>query len=125
MPNSDIPSRHAYHTLMALFIGVCILDGMLIFLVQDRWAIARLLVTLLLMVFTLQGRRWAKWMLIIMFGGLAAVLVAVVVGLRSQLAPGLVIGSTVMAVLYIVIPIYMGTNSDLNRYLAWKRQQSR
>jgi hypothetical protein len=109
---------------MALFIGVCILDGMLIFLVQDRWAIARLLVTLLLMVFTLQGRRWAKWMLIIMFGGLAAVLVAVVVGLRSQLAPGLVIGSTVMAVLYIVIPIYMGTNSDLNRYLAWKRQQS-
>lgn len=122
MPKLDAASLQARNILIALFVAVCILDGVLIVLARDIWAIARLLFTLALMVLTLRGQRWAKWLLILICGLSVFALVTLTLILRDQLSPLLIGGSLILAMLYSMAAMHLGTNSALKRYLAWKRQ---
>lgn len=74
------------------------------------------------MYFVLQGRKWAFYLLMGICSLLAVLLIAMVLVLASKLSIILVVGSLIMVGLCTIIPIYMATNKDLNRYLSFKRQ---
>ncbi|QIR39699.1 hypothetical protein HCG51_25275 [Tolypothrix sp. PCC 7910] len=120
----DQAALKARNTLLAMFILLCILDTTLVIAARDRWAIGRILLTIVVMYFVLLGHKWAKWVMISLCSFLAVILATMVILLSGKLSLFLSIGSLIMAVLSIIILIYMVTSRDLNSYFAWKRQNS-
>ncbi|MCL1475918.1 hypothetical protein [Argonema antarcticum] len=124
MTQLDQSALKARNKLVAMFLLLCYLDTTLVLIARDRWAIGRILLTMLVMYFVIQGRSWAKWLLIGICSLLVVVLITMVQVLSSKLSTTLIVGSLIMAFLYAIIPIYMATNKDLNRYFLYKRQSS-
>ncbi|MBD1848126.1 hypothetical protein H6F89_33185 [Cyanobacteria bacterium FACHB-63] len=122
MTQLDQSALNARNNLIALFLLLCVLDVALVIIARDRWAIGRILVAIAVMYFVIQGQKWAKWLLVSICSLLVVVLIAMVLALGSKLSTILVIGSLIMIVLNAVIPIYMVSNKDLNRYFSHKRQ---
>lgn len=122
MTQLDRAAMQARNKLLAMFLILCILDVTLAIAVRDRWAIGRILLTIVVMYFVMQGRKWAKWLLIGICSLFVVSLIAVVVALSSKLSTLLIIGSSVAIVLGAIIPIYMASSKDLNRYFAYKKQ---
>jgi O-antigen ligase len=112
----------ARNRLLAMFLVFCILDITLVIIARDKWAIGRILLTIVVMYFVLQGRKWAKWLLIGICSFLAIILVTMVLLLNSKLSTILIVGSLIMAILSAIIPVYMLSSRDLTRYFSWKRQ---
>jgi hypothetical protein len=109
--------------LLLLFGVFCLLDIVLVALARDVWAIGRILFTIVVLYFMLQGRRWAKWLLVSICSLLAAALVALIFALGAQLTSVLIVGSWVMVGLSVAIAAYILINKDLHRYLAWQRKR--
>lgn len=122
MPDLDQPARQARNILLVLFIGLCVLDIVLVFLARDAWAIGRILLTVVVMYFVLQGRKWAKWVLMGLCSLVVVALLALIAFRGAALSVVLVWGSGLMVVLSVIIPVYMAVSQDLNRYFVWKRQ---
>ncbi|NJO65502.1 MAG: hypothetical protein HC836_47635 [Richelia sp. RM2_1_2] len=122
MHQPDLSALKARNILLTMFVMLCILDATLVVIARDKWAIGRILLTIVVMYFVLQGRRWAFYLLMGICSLLAVLLIAMVVALSSKLSTILVVGSSIMVVLCVIIPIFMATNKDLNRYLSFKRQ---
>ena len=122
MTQLDQSALKARNTLLVLFLLLCVLDVALVVIAQDRWAISRILLTVVVMYFVIQGRKWAKWLLVGICSLLVVILIAMMLALSSKLSTILMIGSSVMVVLSAVISIYMVSNKDLNRYFSYKRQ---
>jgi O-antigen ligase len=122
MTQLDQSALNARNNLLALFLLLCVLDVSLVIIAQDRWAISRILLTIAVMYFVIQGRKWAKWLLVSICSLLVVVLIAMMLTLGSKLSTILMVGSLMMAILCVVIPIYIVSNKDLNRYFAYKRQ---
>jgi hypothetical protein len=118
-PDQSILS--ARNRLLAMFIVLCILDTILVIISRDKWAIGRILLTIVVMYFVLQGRQWAKWLLIGICSFLVIILITMVLLLSSKLSIVLIVGSLMMAILSAIIPIYMLNSRDLARYFSWKR----
>jgi hypothetical protein len=78
-----------------MFLLLCILDSALVFAARDRWAIGRILLTVLVMYFVVQGKRWAKWLLVGICSLLFVGLITFVLALSSKLSAALIIGSLV------------------------------
>ncbi len=122
MPQIDQSALKARNKLLAMFVVLCILDATLVILARDRWAIGRILVTIVVMYFVLQGRKWAKWLMMGICSLLVVILVTMVLLLRSKLSTVLIVGSLIMVVLSAIIAIYMASSKNLNYYFSWKRQ---
>lgn len=122
MLQPDSSALKARNILITLFVILCILDATLVVMAQDRWAIGRILGTIVVMHYVLKGRRWAKYLLIGICSLLAVLLITMVVLLASKLSTVLIAGSLIMVVLCAIIPVFMATSKDLNRYLSLKRQ---
>lgn len=122
MTQLDQSALKARNKLIAMFLLLCTIDTTLVFIAQDRWAIGRILLTIVVMYFVLQGRLWAKWLLMSICSLLVVVLIIMVVVLNSKLSITLIVGSLIMAILSVIIPIYMATNKDLKRYFLYQRQ---
>jgi urea transporter len=122
MPQIDQSVLKARNKLLAMFVVLCILDATLVILARDRWAIGRILVTIVVMYFVLQGRKWAKWLMMGICSLLVVILVTMVLLLRSRLSTVLIVGSLIMVVLSAIIAIYMASSRNLNYYFSWKRQ---
>lgn len=118
----DQAALKARNQLLGMFLALCGLDTVLVIMAQDKWAIGRILLTIVVMYFVVQGRKWAKWLLISICSVLVVILIAMVVALSSKLSTTLIVGSLIMAVLSAIIPIYMIISKDLNRYFHYKRQ---
>ena len=106
-----------------MFLVLLILDAALIVLTADLWAVGRIVFTAIIMFFTLQGYRWAKWLLIGILSLVVVALVGLLAALGSELSVIVSIGSVIMAVLCCVIIGYLVSNSELKQYFAHKRQQ--
>lgn len=119
-PDQSILS--ARNRLLAMFLMLCILDTILVIIARDKWAIGRILLTTVVMYFVLQGRQWAKWLLIGICSFLVIILITMVLLLSSKLSIILIVGSLIMAILSTIIPVYMLSSRDLARYFSWKRQ---
>ena len=122
MTQLDRSALNARNTLLALFVLLCVLDIALVIVAQDRWAIGRILLTIVVMYFVIQGRKWAKWLLVSICSLLVVILITMMLVLSSKLSSILMIGSLIMVVLSAVIAIYLVSNKDLNRYFFYKRQ---
>lgn len=112
----------ARNRLLAMFLLLCILDAALVVAAQDRWAIGRILLTVVVMYFVIQGRKWAKWFLVGICSLLVIGLISMVLALSSKLSTALSVGSLIMAVLSAAIAVYMISSKDLNRYFSYKRK---
>ncbi len=124
MSELDQSALKARNNLLALFLVYIILDTLLVVVAKDIWAIGRILVTIFVMYFTLQGRKWAKWVLIGILSFLIVALVALVVALYSKLSTILIVGSLILTVLSGIILIYLVVSPDLNSYFVYQRQVS-
>jgi hypothetical protein len=122
MTSVDASALRARNLLITLFVTFCALDVVLVVLASDMWAIARVLLNIVVMVFVLRGRKWAKWLLIVLLGLSAFALAALLILLGSELSRALVIGSLLLLILSLLIPIYLVTNANLKRYLSQQRQ---
>jgi hypothetical protein len=122
MSQPDPSILSARNRLLTMFVVLCILDIALVIISRDRSAIGRILLTIVVMYFVLQGRKWAKWLLIGICSFLVIALIAMVLLLSSKLSITLIVGSLSMAILSAIIPIYMLRSRDLSRYFSWKRQ---
>lgn len=118
----DSSALKARNTLVTLFVILCVLDTTLVVIAQDRWAIGRILLTIVVIYYVLQGRRWAKYLLMGICSLLAVLLIAMVVLLASKLSTVLIVGSLIMVVFCAIIPAFMAISKDLNRYLSLMRQ---
>ncbi|MBV6627854.1 MAG: hypothetical protein KI793_33850 [Rivularia sp. (in: Bacteria)] len=122
MLQHDLSALKARNVLITLFVVLCILDATLVAIARDKWAIGRILLTIVVMYYVLQGRKWAKYVLMGICSLMIVLLIAMVLALSSKLSTILIVGSLIMVVLCAIIPIYMATDKDLNRYLSFKRQ---
>lgn len=122
IPQPDRSALQARNILLSMFVVLSFLDTTLVIVAKDRWAIGRILLTILVMYFVFQGRKWAKYLLIGIFSLLIVALIAMVLTLGSKLSTFIVIGSWVMVALCAVTTVYLVTNKDLNRYLSSRRQ---
>jgi O-antigen ligase len=122
MSQPDKDALKARNRLLAMFLVLCILDTTLVIIAQDKWAIGRILLTIVVMYFVLQGQKWAKWLMMGICSLLVVILITMVLALSSKLSTILIVGSLIMAVLSAVIQIYIASSRDLNRYFSWKRQ---
>lgn len=120
----DSSALKARNILLAMFVSLCILDTALVLIAQDRWAIGRILFTIAVMYFVMQGRKWAKWTLVGICSLLVVSLITMVAVLSAKLSMILMIGSLILALLSVVILIYLVSSKDLNRYFSYKRQVS-
>ena len=122
MTQLDKSALNARNNLLALFVLLCILDIALVVVARDRWAIGRILLTVVVMYFVIQGRKWAKWLMVSICSLLVVILITMMLALSSKLSTILMIGSLIMVVLSAAITIYLVSNKDLNRYFSYKRQ---
>jgi sensor histidine kinase YesM len=122
MTQPDKSALKARNRLLAMFLLLCVLDATLVIIAKDKWAIGRILPTIAVMYFVIQGRKWAKWLLIGICSLLVVLLIAMVFALSSKLSTALIFGSLIMSVLSAIIPFYMVSSKDLNRYFSYKRQ---
>lgn len=107
--------------LIILFLILLALDATLIYLSKDLWAIGRILFTAVIMYFTLQGYRWAKWLLNVILSLSVVALIGLLAALGSSLSAILSVGSVVMAILCCVIIYYLQTK-PLTQFFAQKRR---
>lgn len=122
MIQPDQSALTARNRLLAMFLLLCVLDVVLVVIARDRWAIGRILLTVIVMYFVIQGRKWAKWLLLCTCSLLVVILIGMVLVLSSKLSTTLIFGSLIMAALSTVIAIYIVTSKDLNRYFSYKRK---
>ncbi len=122
MTQSDQSALKARNRLLAMFLLLCILDTTLVIVARDMWAIGRILLTIIVMYFVLQGRKWAKWLLMGVCSLLVVILITMVGALSSKLSTILIVGSLILAVLSAILPIYMASSKDLECYFSYKRK---
>jgi hypothetical protein len=124
MNHPDQSALKARNRLLAMLVLLCILDIILVTMARDLWAIGRILPTIIVMYFVMQGQKWAKWVLMSICSLLVVILITMVLALGSKLSTVLIVGSLIMAILSAIIAIYLVSSKDLNRYFVSKRQAS-
>jgi membrane-associated HD superfamily phosphohydrolase len=124
MNHPDQSALKARNKLLAMLLLLCVLDITLVTIARDWWAIGRILPTIVVMYFVIQGQKWAKWLLMSICSLLVVILITMVLALSSKLSTVLIVGSLIMAILSAIIAIYLVSSKDLNRYFVLKRQAS-
>lgn len=124
MNHLDQSALKARNRLLAMLLLLCVLDITLVTIARDWWAIGRILPTIVVMYFVMQGQKWAKWFLMSICSLLVVILITMILALSSKLSTVLIVGSVIMAILCAVIAIYLVSSKDLNRYFVFKRQAS-
>jgi hypothetical protein len=124
MNHPDQSALKARNRLLAMLLLLCVLDITLVTIARDWWAIGRILPTIVVMYFVMQGQKWAKWLLMSICSLLVVILITMVLALSSKLSTVLIVGSVIMAILSAIIAIYLVSSKDLNRYFVLKRQAS-
>jgi glucose-6-phosphate-specific signal transduction histidine kinase len=124
MNHPDQSALKARNKLLAMLLLLCVLDITLVIIARDWWAIGRILPTIVVMYFVMQGQKWAKWLLMSICSLLVVILITMILALSSKLSTVLIVGSSIMAILSAIIAIYLVSSKDLNRYFVFKRQAS-
>jgi O-antigen ligase len=113
----------ARNTLTAIFVALSVLDAILVPISRDWYSIGRILLTVVVMYFVLQGKKWAKWLLTSICSLVAVLLIAMVIKLSAKLSTLLIVGSLVLVVLNAVVVIYLATSKELAQYFSEKNYQ--
>jgi hypothetical protein len=121
MTQQEPSSSKARNTLITLFVALSILDATLVPISRDWYSIGRILITIVVMFFVLQGAKWAKWLLIAICSLVAVLLIAMAIKLSAKLSTLLIAGSLLLVVLNIFVVVYLATSKDLNLYLSRRK----
>jgi hypothetical protein len=124
MSDLEQSALKARNKLLTMLIVLCVLDTTLVIIARDWWAIGRILPTIIVMYFVMQGQKWAKWVLLSICSLLMVILVTMILVLSSKLSTILIVGSSIMAILSAIIAIYLFSSKDLNHYFVLQRQAS-
>ena len=122
MTASNSSILKAQNILFALFCALTILDSVLVAVSKDLWAIGRILATVAVMYYVMQGKKWAKWVLIAILSLVVVLLAALIIALSSKLSTFLIVGSLILIILNIVTASYMVFSKDLAGYFSAKRK---
>ncbi|MEM8718579.1 MAG: hypothetical protein AAGE84_04625 [Cyanobacteria bacterium P01_G01_bin.39] len=112
----------ARNTLLVMFCVLTILDSVLVAVSKDLWAIWRILATIVVMYYVMQGKKWAKWVLIAIFSMVIVSLTALIIALHSKLSTFLVVGSLILIIFCGIVGKYLISSKELNRYFLHKRK---
>ena len=115
----DSSALKARNSLLAMFCVLIILDSLLVAVSKDLWAIGRILVTIVVMYYVMQGK---KWVLIAIFSLVIVLLTALIIALHSKLSTFLVVGSLVLIMLNLVTGGFVIFSQDLARYFSTKKR---
>lgn len=118
----DPSALKARNSLLAMFCVLIILDSVLVAVSRDLWAIGRVLITAVVMYYVIQGKKWAKWVLIAILSLVTVLLTALIVALHSKLSTFLVVGSLILIILNLVVGSFMIFNQNVARYFSEKRR---
>ena len=122
MTAQNASSLKARNTLFVMFCASIILDTILVAVSKDLWAIGRIILTIVVMYYVMQGKKWAKWVLIAILSLVILLLAALIVVLHSKLSTFLVFGSLILIVLNLVIGSFLIFSKDLARYFSSRRK---
>ncbi len=122
MSKLDVSALKARNSLLTMFCVLIVLDSVLVAVSRDMWAIGRILATIVVMYYVMEGKKWAKWVLIAIFSLVIVLLTALIIALHSKLSTFLIVGSLIMIILSLIAGSFMIFNRDLARYFAFKRQ---
>ncbi|MEM7593922.1 MAG: hypothetical protein AAF383_20860 [Cyanobacteria bacterium P01_A01_bin.83] len=122
MTTLDSSALKARNILFAMFCVLIILDSLLVVVSRDLWAIGRILATIVVMYYVMQGKKWAKWVLIAIFSMVIVSLTALIIALHSKLSTFLVVGSLIFIIFCGIVGKYLISNKELNRYFLHKRK---
>jgi hypothetical protein len=111
----------ARNTLTILFVTLSVLDAILVPISRDWYSIGRILFTIVVMFFVLQGAKWAKWLLIAICSLVAVLLIAMVIKLSAKLSTLLIAGSLMLVILNTFVVVYLAASKDLNLYLSRRK----
>jgi O-antigen ligase len=101
-------------------VALSVLDAILVPISRDWYSIGRILLTVVVMYFVLQGKKWAKWLLMSICSLVAVLLIAMVIKLSAKLSTLLIVGSLVLVVLNAAVVIYLATSKELAKYFSEK-----
>ncbi len=121
MTQQEPSSLKARNTLITLFVALSILDAILVPISRDWYSIGRILLTIVVMFFVLQGAKWAKWLLIAICSLVAVLLIAMVIKLSAKLSTLLIAGSLVLVALNTIVVVFLAASKDLNRYFSGRK----
>jgi O-antigen ligase len=122
MTQQESSALKARNTLTMMFVALSALDAILVPISRDWYSIGRILLTIVVMYFVLQGKKWAKWLLIGICSLVAVLLIAMVIKLSAKLSTLLIVGSLVLVVFNAVVVIYLATSKDLSLYFSEKKR---
>ena len=122
MATIDSSALKARNTLLAMFCVLIILDSVLVAVSKDLWAVGRILATMIVMYYVMQGKKWAKWVLIAILSLVIVLLAALIVALHAKLSTFLIVGSLILIILSLITVGLMIFSRDLAHYFAWKRK---
>ena len=122
MSELDISAVKARNTLLGMFCVLTVFDSVLVAVSKDMWAIGRILVTIVVMYYVMQGKKWAKWVLIGILSLVIVLLAALIIALHSKLSTFLVVGSLIMIILSLITGSFLIFNRGLSRYFASRRK---
>lgn len=121
MSTLDASAIKARNNLLVLFAILTILDLVLVVVSRDLWAIGRILITIAVMYFVIQGAKWARWTLVGILSLVVVSLLALVTALYSKLSTFLIVGSLILVVIDIYTVTILIRDRNLKRYFALKR----
>ena len=112
----------AQKILFTMFGALIILDSVLVAVSKDLWAIGRILATVIVMYYVMQGKKWAKWVLIAILSLVVVSLAALIIALYSKLSTFLIVGSLILILLNIATVSFMIFSKDLAGYFSSRRK---
>ena len=122
MTDLDSSVLKARNILLSMFCMLTILDIVLVIVSQDLWAIGRVIVTAVVMYYVLQGKKWAKWVLIGILSLVIVLLTALIIALYSQLSNFLIIGSIILVIIDLATIMFLISSKELDRYFLVKKR---
>ena len=120
----DDSAIKARNTLLTLFCCVTVLDSILVAVSKDLWAIGRVIITAIVMYYVMQGKKWAKWVLLAILSLVVVLLAALVIALHAKLSAFLVVGSLILIVLNLITAVFVLRDRRLASYFAGKRKMT-
>jgi len=125
MTTINKPAMKARNLLLAMFFLLTILDSVLVVVSRDLWAIGRIIITIIVMYYVMEGKKWAKWTLLAILGLVIVLLSGLVIALHSKLSTFLVVGSLILIVFDLIAGGLMIFDRNLADYFALKRKAVR
>ena len=122
MTNLDSSVLKARNILLSMFCVLTILDIVLVLVSQDLWAIGRIIITAVVMYYVLQGKKWAKWVLVGILSLVIVLLTALIIALHSQLSTFLVVGSLILITIDAATIVFLISSKELKRYFLTKKR---